>query len=300
MCDIQIVTGLGILISGFADLWNGISAYHFQLVSQVAWFSSLTHICGLTILRRYFHSRPIEKWVRLGCMILLALMLLIAILPTLFFNWIRADDDTEGTASQPGTDAICLYNIPRAVQWYSASSSSGPYQGPQSLGTTAAYQNGIVSIVLLIMSLVSRTIKLNASFSSTMMICRRYCSDRYVRYICRLGNNVTNTNGVRRIAIRRTLLYINATNLVICRLYCDSLVSNLSDVSFQPKNVDRQIAFLLSLVRSVGYSFPQYGEQSSFFWHDPQQMLPTMTGPLAKFFQSCFFLVRWSHALRLR
>ncbi|TPX10114.1 uncharacterized protein E0L32_001311 [Thyridium curvatum] len=65
MCDIQIVTGLGILISGFADLWNGISAYHFQLVSQVAWFSSLTHICGLTILRRYFHSRPIEKWCRL-------------------------------------------------------------------------------------------------------------------------------------------------------------------------------------------------------------------------------------------
>lgn len=230
MCDIQIVTGLGILISGFADLWNGISAYHFQLVSQVAWFSSLTHICGLTILRRYFHSRPIEKWVRLGCMILLALMLLIAIVPTLFFNWKHIG---QGTASLPGTDAICLYNRSQAVHWHSATSI-------HPLENTEAYQNGIVSIVLLIMGLVSRTIKLTASFSSTMMICRRYCSDRYVRYICRLRNDVTNTNGMRRIAIRRTLLYINTTNLVVCRLYCDLLVSTLSDVSFQPKNVDEQ------------------------------------------------------------
>jgi len=115
MCDVQFVTGLGILVSGFIDLPTGISAYHFNIVTNLAWFSNLTRICGLTVLRKYFHSRPTEKLIRMICMIILALMLLAAIGPTLSFNWKHPD---EGTASLNGTDAICFYDPFRSAQWH--------------------------------------------------------------------------------------------------------------------------------------------------------------------------------------
>ncbi|KAH8667139.1 hypothetical protein BGZ61DRAFT_558522 [Ilyonectria robusta] len=102
MCDIQILTGLGILISAYANLCKGISAYHFLVIGHVAWFSNLTHIAGLTVLRRYLFLHPVEKWVRLFLMITLTIMLLVAMGPTVFFDWAQ----TDGFSSTPGTDAV--------------------------------------------------------------------------------------------------------------------------------------------------------------------------------------------------
>jgi len=42
LADQQMVAGLAILIAAFKD-WNTISAYHFNLVVYIAWFSSFTH-----------------------------------------------------------------------------------------------------------------------------------------------------------------------------------------------------------------------------------------------------------------
>ncbi|CAG7559889.1 unnamed protein product [Fusarium equiseti] len=146
MCDLQFVTGLGIFISGFIDLTKGISAYHFILVTHLAWFSNLTHICGLTVLRKYFHTRPTERIIRMVCMVILALMLLVAIGPTLSFNWAHLD---EGTASLAGTDAICFYDPARSTDWHKRSEHvRGDFTG------STAYQTGTMSIVLLILSFV--------------------------------------------------------------------------------------------------------------------------------------------------
>lgn len=126
MCDVRIVTGLGILVSGYADLTNGISAYHFLLVGLVAWFSNVTHIAGLTVLRQYLHSRPCEKWFRLTLMILLSIVLLTAMCPTMFFNWAawidqipdESDYYLQSTAASPGSYAICFFSPQRAIQWH--------------------------------------------------------------------------------------------------------------------------------------------------------------------------------------
>ncbi|KAJ4006435.1 hypothetical protein NW766_010522 [Fusarium irregulare] len=147
MCDLQFVTGLGILISGFIDLRKGISAYHFILVTHLAWFSNLTHICGLTVLRKYFHTRPMEKLIRMICMTVLALMLLVAIVPTLSFNWAHPD---EGTARLAGTDAVCFYDPFRSSDWHKRSE----HDRGDFIDSTA-YQSGIMSIVLLVLSFVS-------------------------------------------------------------------------------------------------------------------------------------------------
>ncbi|KAF4459269.1 hypothetical protein FALBO_13968 [Fusarium albosuccineum] len=204
MCDVQIVTGLGILISGYADLPKGISAYHFLLVTHVAWFSNLTHICGLTVLRRYLHSRPAEKWGRLICMALLSVMLLGAMAPTLFFNWAHAD---EGTASLAGSDAICFYDRYRSTDWHKESDSdhntsypnrnasyagrntSYTYQdafdtGPRkALRDSTAFQSGILSILLLVFSLASRMIKLQDTLTNSIKDGRKSCSDWFTNFV---------------------------------------------------------------------------------------------------------------------
>jgi hypothetical protein len=46
LADQQMVTGLAILIAALRD-WDNISAYHFNLVVYIAWFSSFTHSIAL-------------------------------------------------------------------------------------------------------------------------------------------------------------------------------------------------------------------------------------------------------------
>lgn len=224
MCDIQFVTGLGIVIGGFIDLPKGISAYHFILVTHLAWFSNLTHICGLTVLRNYFHTRPTEKFIRILCIIILAFILLIAMGPTLSFNWPHLD---EGTASLPGTDAICLYNPYRSVAWHEKSREGHvTVQFSQSI----AFQSGIVSIVLLVLSLVSRMIKFHSSLSAPCQLLRRKVDAMGARRIRMLANRGTEITWLRTIRVRRALLYSQVAAILVFRLYCDLVVSTLSDV----------------------------------------------------------------------
>lgn len=56
------------LISAFILLSRGIQAYHWQLIVYVAWFSSITHISAMTVLRSFLCERRVETSVRLGLM----------------------------------------------------------------------------------------------------------------------------------------------------------------------------------------------------------------------------------------
>ncbi|KAJ4111367.1 hypothetical protein NW768_011946 [Fusarium equiseti] len=224
MCDIQFVTGLGILISGFIDLPKGISAYHFLLVTHLAWFSNLTHICGLTVLRKYFHTRPIEKLIRIICMAILAIMLLVAIGPTLFFNWAHHPD--EGTASLAGTGAICFYHPFRSAAWHKQSQDillSGVTE-------STAYQSGIMSVLLLVLSLVSRAIKFHYTSSNFLKRIRNDLDRQSVHGTEVLANRGTETSGIRAIAVRRALLYSRVASSITIRLYSDLVTSTLSDL----------------------------------------------------------------------
>lgn len=82
MCDIQILTGLGVLLSGFIGLNCYVSAYHWQLSIYLAWFSNITHTASLSSLRTYLYRNQTERNYRTGLMLLL-LVRLIAALGTL-------------------------------------------------------------------------------------------------------------------------------------------------------------------------------------------------------------------------
>lgn len=66
--DSQIITGIAILLAGYCQLSCGISVYHWQVVVNLAWFSSLTHVASLTVLRKYFRERPVLAYCRLAAM----------------------------------------------------------------------------------------------------------------------------------------------------------------------------------------------------------------------------------------
>ncbi|KAK0702450.1 hypothetical protein B0T21DRAFT_112739 [Apiosordaria backusii] len=105
MCDVQLLTGLGILLSAYLRVSCYVSAYHWQLVVYLAWLSNLTHVACLTVLRGYLHHYPRERNTRLFCMTLLWLGLFPALVPTLFFNWGR----NESTAAHPASDTKCFF-----------------------------------------------------------------------------------------------------------------------------------------------------------------------------------------------
>ena len=92
--DQQLVTGIALLVSGYIQVACGLDPFHWQIVIYLAWFSSLTHLTTLTILRQYFHDNPAARFWRLALMLVMGIMLLVALIPTGHSLWF-IDADSE-------------------------------------------------------------------------------------------------------------------------------------------------------------------------------------------------------------
>ncbi|KXJ89730.1 hypothetical protein Micbo1qcDRAFT_176942 [Microdochium bolleyi] len=92
MCDMQLITGLAILLSGFLSVnspQGSLPAADWYMVVYVvylAWFAATTHLAGMTTLRSHFASRSRPRIVRVGLMFLLLVALCVAMVPTGYFN----------------------------------------------------------------------------------------------------------------------------------------------------------------------------------------------------------------------
>ncbi|KAL8956671.1 MAG: hypothetical protein Q9183_006246, partial [Haloplaca sp. 2 TL-2023] len=138
--DQQLVTGLAILASGYAQLSCGLSKSHWQIIVYLAWHSSLTHLTTLTFLRRYFQENPTARVWRSVLMLILAIMLAIALLPT-------GDRRYHGRRSTP---ALCDFR--RLV----AHGQGGRFQFD--IVSTSVM---LISILILFSSYLTRLIKLS-------------------------------------------------------------------------------------------------------------------------------------------
>ena len=94
--DQQLVTGIAILAGGYSQLQNGLSSYHWQILVYLAWFSSLTHLATLTVLRQYFREHPTIRTWRVCLMLFMLLPLSVALLPTGNGDWFTASYDYYG------------------------------------------------------------------------------------------------------------------------------------------------------------------------------------------------------------
>ena len=168
--DTQVITSVAILVSGYVQLPCGLSAYHWQTIVDLAWFSALTHLATLTSLRQYFRSRPTMAILRIIFMGMTLILLGAALQPTVFMPQLRngesafvkngsnlQDSQTvvDGFISSP---AICLFsNQARDKVWKSQSvlevdgcHHSKPYN-PNIV---------ILSLLYLVTSYLSRIIRL--------------------------------------------------------------------------------------------------------------------------------------------
>ncbi len=105
--DQQIVTGITILIAGYAKR-SSITVYHWQTVTYLAWMSSGTHLITLSVLRIYLREAPKLRIWRICGMLILCAMLFVAIVPTGGNTWNNLlSPFGDGGSSVP---AACFWN----------------------------------------------------------------------------------------------------------------------------------------------------------------------------------------------
>ncbi|KAK0507288.1 hypothetical protein JMJ35_010326 [Cladonia borealis] len=82
LSDQQLVTGLAVLIAGFVSPCS-MSIYHFNIIAALGWFSSMTHLSTLAVLRVYFIEHPRLRTWRVVAMLFVLVLLIIARVVTL-------------------------------------------------------------------------------------------------------------------------------------------------------------------------------------------------------------------------
>jgi hypothetical protein len=207
MSDLQIVTGFSILISGFAQLHCGLSGCHWLFIIKLAWFSSLTHLSCLTVLRSHLYRFGAERLLRLLAMGGLATLLIVGSLST-------GKSEREYTYSRLSSPAICQL-------WAS----------PDLSGGDITFWSTLVPVILVGVAFLSRVIKLHKALSAGVFGRARMWLSVRARRILRIVFNWAckerYPHSLGRSVCYRPLLAISLT----ARLVCDGWSLILFEVS---------------------------------------------------------------------
>lgn len=99
LSDQQLVTGIAMLIAGYINPCL-MDLHHFRMVRALIWFSSLTHLSTLALLRKYMIEHPVVRTWRVIAMVLLGVGLVFAV-------WVSS------VGGDPTLPAICVWNLPK-------------------------------------------------------------------------------------------------------------------------------------------------------------------------------------------
>lgn len=157
-------------------------AADWVVVVYLAWFSAATHPAGLTTLRNRFGQRTQLMWFRLATMFCLLVALVIALVPTSYFNW---NHQVDATAARPNSPALCYFSPTVAQSLWRAGVQSS-YSRPRTLTNTVAMQAMIVGVLVLTISLASRCIKLFPRASTYVDTRLRIPLRNLIRFVVRL------------------------------------------------------------------------------------------------------------------
>jgi hypothetical protein len=183
-----MVTGLAILVSGFVVMDCGLSSYHWQIMVYLAWFSTVAHMSSLMSIRDYLATRPWQRNIRFLITLILLAMLITAIVPTAYFGWSSSffEADGKGTLTRTELQALpaACFLQPKSASWiwdsqycpadntfYEYTLHDSPrhtyrlYPWPCTfrssfLGENGPFHGAVFSIVLLVFTFLTRTVKL--------------------------------------------------------------------------------------------------------------------------------------------
>ena len=85
LSDLQLVTGLAVLIGALANPWC-VSGYELLVVTSLAWFSAMTHLATLDVLQEYFCQKTFLRDCRILAMVLNLFLLIAAILAIIWYD----------------------------------------------------------------------------------------------------------------------------------------------------------------------------------------------------------------------
>lgn len=183
----------------------GLSAFHWQIIVLLAWFSSITHLSCLTFLHNYLYNRQVERVWRLVAMGLMLSMLLVAMVPTGGYNW-TSDyyEDSGHSRPKPRDYAIC-------------------YLRPARDDEDFAFSTMVISALLLTLGFISRVIRLHRSLSvSVLGRARAVCSENargcLRRIYVKLGME-TSALTLKRMFLYRPLLALFLTARALLDLW---------------------------------------------------------------------------------
>ena len=175
--DQQIVTGLAILVAGYAQLRCGsIDAYHWQIMIFTAWFSSLTHLATLSALRSYFRfgnrrARPLRVFL-MFCTIGL---MIAALVPIADDTWLDL----------PAVSASYYYHQSEIDQ---LKNSALRDDFVLSIDTGVNADSVVISILVLVVSYITRVARL---FDTLSDFIKKYLADDPSTWV---GNTLTRFN----------------------------------------------------------------------------------------------------------
>ena len=211
--DRQLVTGIALLLSGFSQLRNGLDAYHWQILVYLVWFSSLTHLTTLTVLRQYFRNNPAIRSWRAVFMLIRVIMLGVALVPTGNSVWLSAFL-YESRWILAGIPVLCYYE-PDAPPY-------GAYDQASSM---------VLSVLVLLFGFLTRLVKLSSkatAFSKHWL--RTAPGTAWKRWMARCGS----VDGLGAKSLLLKVIYIIMETVYVClHGWYEVYDSMLWEVSFQ-------------------------------------------------------------------
>lgn len=174
MCDLQILTGLGILIGGFMSL-PVLKGAHWQMICYLAWFAAVTHISGLTIMTKHLHKRSLERKIRVTLMGILLIMLVVAMVPMAAIT-LSLDEVPWELMLMWNCNATCFFNR--------------QFMGKPLNSAVIAYEKYSIALIT----------QIAAQFGSTILAIILMCFSFFVR-VGRLTPNLHSAIASRRVSI---------------------------------------------------------------------------------------------------
>ncbi|KAJ8113273.1 hypothetical protein OPT61_g4560 [Boeremia exigua] len=177
MSDFQLITGLSVLISGYSQLPSGISIFHWERITDLAWFSSITHLCCLTFLRDHLYKNRRAQFWRISGMIVLIVLLSVALIPSALYVEVYEGLDKFHHYNSANDYTICFFR-------HSHEGVRGTYYDLKKEEIYAKKENTIISAVILIFGMTNRIWRLFETSTNIFLSVRRWFS-RHIKYMLR-------------------------------------------------------------------------------------------------------------------
>ncbi|KAF2019289.1 ArfGap-domain-containing protein [Aaosphaeria arxii CBS 175.79] len=238
LSDTQLVTGLAILVSGYSQLDCGMSAYHWQLMIYIAWFSSFSFLAAMAFLEGYFQTNSTLRILRVFFMFMLASLLIVALLPTGSHNWLNLLPMDK--SFYPSLEAICYF---RQLTVLSFNAQKGP-----------KLWSMIISIVVVGLSYIHTGIRLFDPTSEMSRKILRHGPASYVKQCLRfLEDRTIAKKGLVAILCTPIYLFLYAA-YASARAFFDFLESMLFEIIWLSFAVAWGSIKLYDTRRSVHYN----------------------------------------------